>query len=72
LKNIDALFVLVSCLLYFQAERVYDNDVQCDSNGSDEDHSDDDLEETSANAQPPKTTMQVMQRLLELYFINKY
>ncbi|XP_072147443.1 uncharacterized protein [Setaria viridis] len=39
-------------------ERVYDNDIQCDSNGSDEHHSDDNLEESSANAQPPKTTVQ--------------
>lgn len=50
---------------------MYDNDIQCDSNGSDEHHSDDNLEESSANAQPPKTTVQVMQCLFLLYFINR-
>ncbi|CAN6216799.1 unnamed protein product [Urochloa humidicola] len=39
-------------------ERACDNDIQRDSNYSDEYHSDNNLEESSANAQPPKTTMQ--------------
>ncbi|CAO2187886.1 unnamed protein product [Urochloa humidicola] len=39
-------------------ERVCENDIQRDSNYSDDYHSDNNLEESSANAQPPKTTVQ--------------
>ena len=45
-----------------------DNDNQFDSNGSDEHDSNDNHEVSSANAQPPKTTGQVMQCLIHLVF----
>ncbi|KAG2633094.1 hypothetical protein PVAP13_2NG286203 [Panicum virgatum] len=49
-------------------ERVRDNDNQSDSNDSDEHDSNDNHEVSSANAQPPKTTVQVMQCLIHLVF----
>ena len=45
-----------------------DNDNQSDSNDSDEHDSNDNHEVSSANAQPPKTTGQVMQCLIHLVF----
>jgi len=47
---------------------VRNNDNQSNSNDSDEHDSNDNHEVSSANAQPPKTTGQVMQCLIHLVF----